>query len=56
MVKNILLADYMACLTVVDIISRWNADRFGILACFVAVFTFTYWMTLARWLTAKVSF
>ncbi|VDK88779.1 unnamed protein product [Litomosoides sigmodontis] len=44
----------MACLTVVDIVNQWNADRFGIVACFVAVFAFTHWMTLTRWLAAKL--
>ncbi|KAL3986217.1 putative integral membrane protein [Acanthocheilonema viteae] len=52
MIGNI--ADYMPCLTVADILSQWNKDKFGILACFVAIFAFAYWMTLTRWLAAKL--
>ncbi|EFO15819.1 hypothetical protein LOAG_12689 [Loa loa] len=44
----------MACLTIADIINQWNADKFGILACFVAVFIFAYWITLARWFATKL--
>uniref|UniRef100_A0AAF5PSI7 Tail-anchored protein insertion receptor WRB n=1 Tax=Wuchereria bancrofti TaxID=6293 RepID=A0AAF5PSI7_WUCBA len=44
----------MACLAIDDIVSQLIADKFGVLACFVAVFTFAYWMTLTRWLARKL--
>ncbi|VDK85147.1 unnamed protein product [Onchocerca ochengi] len=47
----------MACLTFVDIVNQytaWNVDGFGILACFLAIFLFSYWMILTRWLAAKL--
>uniref|UniRef100_A0A0R3RV91 Guided entry of tail-anchored proteins factor 1 n=1 Tax=Elaeophora elaphi TaxID=1147741 RepID=A0A0R3RV91_9BILA len=44
----------MICLTIADIVSQWNGDKFGILACFLAIFTFTYWLRLTRWLAAKL--
>ncbi|CAG9538517.1 unnamed protein product [Cercopithifilaria johnstoni] len=44
----------MACLTFADMVSQWNGDIFGILACFAAIFAFAYWMKLTRWLAAKL--
>lgn len=46
----------MVCLKIDDIVSQWNANKIGILACFIAVLAFSYWLTLARWLATKVRF
>ncbi|KAK6109385.1 CHD5-like family protein [Brugia pahangi] len=44
----------MACFAIDDIVSQLIANKFGVLACFVAVFTFAYWMILTQWLATKL--
>ncbi|VIO99246.1 Uncharacterized protein BM_BM6702 [Brugia malayi] len=44
----------MACFAIDDIVIQLIANKFGVLACFVAVFTFAYWMILTQWLATKL--